>query len=173
MKYNELELTAKKQKTRVGRGIAAGKGKTAGRGTKGQNARKSGGVRPGFEGGQNPLMQRLPKLRCFRSIAVPTENVYTSQLNDFSGNVDAFKLFEAGIIKNPYNRVKVIVNGELTKKVTVSAQGASKDAIAMIKKAGGEFKQVERAKHVTKTKTDTGEPKPTRKAAKKTAKPAK
>ncbi len=154
MKYNQLELSANKAKTRVGRGIAAGKGKTAGRGTKGQNARKSGGVRPGFEGGQNPLMQRLPKLRGFRSLAVPTENVYTGQLNNMSGTVDAFSLFEAGIITNPYNRVKVIVKGELTKKVTVQAQGASAEAIAMITKAGGEFKQVERAKHVAQAKTE-------------------
>ncbi len=64
MKFNELNMTAKKSKKRVGRGIAAGHGKTAGRGTKGQNAR-TGGVRPGFEGGQNPLMQRFPKLRGF------------------------------------------------------------------------------------------------------------
>lgn len=154
MKYNELELSAKKNKTRVGRGIAAGKGKTAGRGTKGQNARKSGGVRPGFEGGQNPLMQRLPKLRGFRSVSVPTENVYTSQLNQFSGTVDAFKLHEAGIISNPYNRVKVILNGDVTKKVNVVAQGASQSAIKVIEKAGGSFKVVDRAKRVAKEQTD-------------------
>ncbi len=155
MKYNDLELTAKKNKIRVGRGIAAGRGKTAGRGTKGQNARKSGGTRPGFEGGQNPLMQRLPKLRGFRSMAVTVENVNTGQLNEFTGTVDAFKLHEAGIIENPYNRVKVIVKGDLTKKVIVLAQGASAEAIKMIKKAGGEFKQVERAKHTPKDTAST------------------
>lgn len=152
MKYNELDTVAKKAKTRVGRGIAAGKGKTAGRGTKGQKARKSGGVRPGFEGGQNPLMQRLPKLRGFRSLAVPTENVYTGQLNDFSGTVDVFKLHEAGIITNPYHRVKVIVKGEVSKKVTVATQGASAAAQKMIQQAGGEFKQVPRAQQAAKTK---------------------
>jgi len=154
MKFNELNTESKKSRTRVGRGIAAGKGKTAGRGTKGQNARKSGGVRPGFEGGQNPLMQRLPKMRGFRSLAVPTENIYTGQLNEFSGTVTAFTLHEAGLIKSPYNRVKIIVGGELSKKVTVHAQGVSKAALALIKKAGGEFKQVERAKRTPKEKSE-------------------
>lgn len=162
MKYNELDLTAKKNKTRVGRGIAAGKGKTAGRGTKGQKARKSGGVRPGFEGGQNPLMQRLPKMRGFRSLSVPTENVYTGELNAFSGTVDCYKLHEAGVIKSPYNRVKVIVKGEVTKKVTVMAQSASKEAIKAIKKAGGEFKQVDRAKQEAKPKADKTDSKTTK-----------
>ncbi len=82
MKFHELETTAHKSGRRVGRGIAAGRGKTAGRGTKGQKARTGSGRRPGFEGGQNPLMQRLPKLRGFRSNRVPAENVYTGQLND-------------------------------------------------------------------------------------------
>jgi large subunit ribosomal protein L15 len=67
MKYNELILDRNKSKRRVGRGISAGQGKTAGRGTKGQGARKSGGVRPGFEGGQMPLYMRVPKLRGFKS----------------------------------------------------------------------------------------------------------
>lgn len=162
MKYNELNLTAKKAKVRVGRGIAAGRGKTAGRGTKGQNARKSGGVRPGFEGGQNPLMQRTPKLRGFRSLSVPTENVYTGQLNDFSGTVDVFKLHQAGVISDPYRPVKVIVKGELTKKVIVVAQAASAKAIKMISKAGGEFRQVERAKRITKASDDKPETKKTK-----------
>lgn len=152
MKYNDLNISSHKAKTRVGRGISAGKGKTAGRGTKGQNARKSGGVRPGFEGGQNPLMQRLPKLRGFRSLAIPAENVYTGQLNAFSGTVDTFKLFEAGLIKSPYSRVKIIVGGEVTKKLTVTVQGISAEALKMVKKAGGEFKQVERAKRTAKPK---------------------
>lgn len=148
MKYNELNITASRTKNRVGRGIAAGQGKTAGRGTKGQNARKSGGVRPGFEGGQNPLMQRLPKMRGFTSHRPKVETIYTGQLNEFTGSVDTHKLFEAGLITSPYNNVKVVVNGELTKKVVVNLQGASAEARAAIKKAGGEFKQVVRTQQV-------------------------
>ncbi len=167
MKYNELNIPANRGKNRVGRGIAAGQGKTAGRGTKGQNARKSGGVRPGFEGGQNPLMQRLPKMRGFTSHRPKTETIYTGQLNDFSGTVDSHKLFEAGLITNPYNKVKVVVNGELTKKVTVSLQGASKDAVAMINKAGGEFKQVIRTQQVKAEKVGKKTAKTAKAAAKK------
>jgi large subunit ribosomal protein L15 len=85
MKYNELNIEANKSKTRVGRGIAAGKGKTAGRGTKGQHSRTGSTRRPGFEGGQNPLMQRLPKLRGFKSFKVPAETIYTGQLEQFGG----------------------------------------------------------------------------------------
>ena len=146
MKYNELNLTKQQTPTRVGRGISAGKGKTAGRGTKGQNARKSGGTRPGFEGGQNPLAQRLPKLPGFRSVRPKAENVYTGQFNSLNGNIDNFKLYEAGLISDPFVRVKVIVNGELTKKITVKLQSASKTAIELITKAGGSFEATERPK---------------------------
>lgn len=143
MKINELQVTKNKSPKRVGRGISAGGGKTAGRGTKGQNARTGGGVRPGFEGGQTPLMQRLPKLRGFHSIAVKPEAVYTSQLEQFAGKTaDNTSLAAAGITSSPYVRVKVVVNGELTKKVTVKAQAASASAKEMIKKAGGTFEAV-------------------------------
>lgn len=155
MKYNELNLNKEKQAKRVGRGIAAGRGKTAGRGTKGQNSRKSGGVRPGFEGGQNPLVQRIPKLRGFRSVRPKTETVYTSQLNEFTGSVDNFKLHDKGLINSPYSHVKVVVNGDLTKKLTVSLTGASGEAQAMIKKAGGQFNAVDRAKRTKKEQKTT------------------
>lgn len=139
MKYNELTMTANKKSTRVGRGIAAGRGKTAGRGTKGQNARTGGGVRPGFEGGQNPLMNRIPKLRGFRAVRPKAEVVYTSQLNSLGAKVDNKVLAEAGITTGEFVRVKVVLNGDVTKKVAVSTQGASKNAIAAIEKAGGSF----------------------------------
>lgn len=139
MKYNELSINRNKTATRVGRGISAGKGKTAGRGTKGQKSRKSGGVRPGFEGGQNPLIQRIPKLPGFRSIRPKAENVHSTQLNALTGNVDNYKLAESGLISSPYVRVKLIFNGEITKKLNVKLQGASKSAVAAIKKAGGTF----------------------------------
>ncbi len=153
MKYNELEVASKTNRTRVGRGISAGKGKTAGRGTKGQNARKSGGVRPGFEGGQNPLMQRLPKLRGFKSKRPKTEEIYTGQLNELKGNVDNFSLFEAGLISTPYGKVKVILNGELKSKVNVKLQAASVESVKAIKKAGGEFTIVSRPQRTAKEKS--------------------
>ena len=82
MKHNELTVLKKRSIKRVGRGIAAGQGKTAGRGTKGQGARTgTKNRRPGFEGGQNPLMQRLPKLPGFRSLKAKAEVVYTGQLD--------------------------------------------------------------------------------------------
>jgi large subunit ribosomal protein L15 len=153
MKYNELSVSKQKSATRVGRGIAAGKGKTAGRGTKGQNARKSGGTRPGFEGGQNPLAQRLPKLPGFRSIRAKAENVHTSQLNDLGATVDNFTLAEAGITSSPFVRVKLISNGDVTKKVSVKLQGASASAIKAVEKAGGSFTTVARQQRPAKEKT--------------------
>jgi len=152
-------MTANRRTTRVGRGIAAGRGKTAGRGTKGQNARTGGGVRPGFEGGQNPLMNRIPKLRGFRAVRPKAEVVYTSQLNDLGANVDNAKLAEAGIISSEFVKVKIVLNGEVTKKVAVTTQGASKTAIEAIKKAGGSF-----------TKIDIPQRKSTKTADKNTAK---
>ena len=153
MKYHELNVTKQKAPKRVGRGIAAGQGKTAGRGTKGQNSRAGGRRRPGFEGGQTPLMQRLPKLRGFRSLSPKAENIYTGQLNAFSGKtVDNFSLFEAGLVTNPHTIVKVVVKGELKSKVTVNLQGASEAAKAMIAKAGGEFKLTPKVARIPKTK---------------------
>src|SRR6476646_7002739 len=120
MKYNELQVSSHHSPKRVGRGIAAGQGKTAGRGTKGQGSRTGSSARPGFEGGQNPLMQRLPKLPGFRSHRVKAENVYTSDLEQFSGKtIDNAVLAEAGLISNGHVVVKLLKKGELTKKVTV------------------------------------------------------
>jgi large subunit ribosomal protein L15 len=144
MKYHELKTTSKKSVKRVGRGIAAGQGKTAGRGTKGQGARTGFRKRPGFEGGQNPLMQRLPKLHGFRSLKVQAENVYTGQLNDLGAKVDNQLLADKGLVSSPYVSVKLLSRGELTKKVSVSLQAASQSAIEAIQKAGGEFQQVAR-----------------------------
>src|SRR5687768_7927304 len=113
MKFNELRLTSNKSARRVGRGIAAGQGKTAGRGTKGQRSRTGSGRRPGFEGGQNPLMQRLPKLPGFRSIRPKAELVFTDQLNALKGLVDNFTVADAGLVTSPYVRVKLITRGEV------------------------------------------------------------
>src|SRR5690242_6642008 len=115
MKYNELQLNARHSSKRVGRGISAGQGKTAGRGTKGQKSRTGSGQRPGFEGGQNPLIQRLPKLRGFTSHRQATDTVYTGQINGLSGTIDNFKLAEAGLVANPHTQVKLILKGEVSK----------------------------------------------------------
>lgn len=153
MKYHDLQTAPNKSKRRVGRGIAAGQGKTAGRGTKGQGARTGYSKRPGFEGGQNPLMQRLPKLVGFRAWRPKAEVVYTGQLDVFAGKtVDASVLAEAKLVTSPYAKVKVITKGEVTKKVTVKLHTASASAIAAIQKAGGSFEQTPVAMRPTSKK---------------------
>ncbi len=140
MKYNELILTKQTTKRSVGRGIAAGRGKTAGRGTKGQGSRKSGGVRPGFEGGQMPLYMRLPKLRGFKSKRPVVQTVYTGQLDLVKKQtIDSTALAEVGLISNPYVNVKLIVKGEVKGNKTVKLQAASAGAIKAIEKVGGTF----------------------------------
>lgn len=152
MKYHELSITSNKNTTRVGRGIAAGKGKTAGRGTKGQSSRKSGNVRVGFEGGQNALYLRLPKLPGFKSIRPKVHNVYTGQLDALAPAADNFTLYNAGLLPSPHVKAKLVVKGEVTKKITVSLQGASKSAVTAIQKAGGTFQKVSQIKReITKT----------------------
>lgn len=153
MKFNQLQTTKSKSITRVGRGISAGKGKTAGRGTKGQNSRTGGGVRPGFEGGQNPLAQRLPKLPGFKSKRPKTENIYTEQLDSLGSDIDNFKLAEAGVIDSPYTKVKLIFKGKLTNKTTVKVQSASKSAISAVEKVGGKVEIIERPKRQKQEKT--------------------
>ncbi len=153
MKFNELQVERQKTGKRVGRGIAAGQGKTAGRGTKGQMSRTGAKKKPGFEGGQNPLMQRLPKLHGFRSFKVAAEEVYTGQLDQFAGKtVNTAVLAEAGILTNPYVNAKLLVNGDVTKKVTIQLQGASSKAIEAVQKAGGTFEKVARLARPTTTK---------------------
>jgi large subunit ribosomal protein L15 len=140
MKFNELEATANKNKKRVGRGISAGQGKTAGRGTKGQNSRTGKKLRATFMGGQGPLVRRIPKKRGFKSLRVPAQVVYTDQLEVLAGKTaDNMTLAEAGLITTPYHTVKVIIRGELTGKVELKVQGASKGAQEAITKAGGSF----------------------------------
>jgi large subunit ribosomal protein L15 len=140
MKYNDLKTTKFRTAKRVGRGIAAGKGKTAGRGTKGQKARTGSSAKPGFAGGQNPLMQKLPKLPGFKSHKTPPENVYTGDLNEFAGKtVDAKLLAASGLITNPFVSVKLISKGDLTKKVEVKLPKASKSAVSSVEAAGGTF----------------------------------
>ena len=142
MKYNDLTVNKNTRPSRKGRGIAAGQGKTAGRGTKGQKSRTGHSKMPaGFMGGQRAIMQAVPKLKGFKSLHPKAEVVYTDRLNELSGDVDNFKLYEKSLIKSPYNRVKVITRGELTAKISLKTQFASKSAIEAIKKAGGKFEK--------------------------------
>lgn len=144
MKYHELQVAGKKSLKRVGRGIAAGQGKTAGRGTKGQGARTGSKKKPGFEGGSNPLLQRLPKLPGFTSKRLPPEVVYTGQLDKLGAKVTAVELAEAGLISNQYVQVKLIVKGDVAKKHDVKVFKASAAAVEMLQKAGGSFEKADR-----------------------------
>ncbi len=145
MKFHQLNTSKQKQSKRVGRGIAAGQGKTAGRGTKGQGSRAGSSKKPGFTGGSNPLMQKLPKLPGFTSHRTAPETVYTGQLEKFANKiVDANVLADAGLISSPYVSVKLIVKGDLTKKVTVKLPLASESALAAVQSAGGSFEKTAR-----------------------------
>jgi len=140
MKYNELNATANKNRKRVGRGISAGGGKTAGRGTKGQGSRTGKKLAASFQGGQRALVQAIPKNRGFKSLRTPAQVVYMDHLNAFKGKVvDNMSLFEAGLIATPFHTVKVIARGELTEKVTLNVQGASKSVQEAVTKVGGTF----------------------------------
>lgn len=143
MKYNELKVQKKKSPKRVGRGISAGYGKTAGRGTKGQNSRSGGKTSPGFEGGQNPLYKRLPKMRGFKSHKTPSVIVYTDQLDKIPAKkvIDNQLLLETGLIDSQYARVKLIAGGIVNKEHQVKLQGASKRAVQLVQKAGGNFEK--------------------------------
>ena len=129
---------------RKGRGHGTGNGKTAGRGHKGQKARSGGGVRIGFEGGQMPLARRIPK-RGFHSIfAKPLESVNVSALNQFEDGavVDAQALLESRVLSKCVYGVKILGNGEITKKLTVKANAFSESAKAKIEAAGGKAEVV-------------------------------
>jgi len=140
MKYHELQTDSQKDRKRKGRGIAAGQGKTAGRGTKGQGARTGKKLGHGFMGGQGPLVQRIPKARGFKSLRVPAQVVYLDQLNAIKATtIDNVVLFEAGLIATPLHTVKVIARGEYTGKAVVKTQNASESVKTTIKKAGGAF----------------------------------
>jgi large subunit ribosomal protein L15 len=142
MKLHELRPAegAKKKKKRKGRGIAAGQGKTAGRGTKGQNARSGGGVRPYFEGGQLPLVRRLPHKRGFTNIfKVHYTPVNLDRLDVFAAGdeVSPLTLAEASIIKSPHEPVAILGRGELDRPLIVRAPRFSESAKEKILAAGG------------------------------------
>jgi large subunit ribosomal protein L15 len=145
MKLHDLKPApgSRKNKKRVGRGMASGTGKTSGRGTKGQNARSGGGKGPFFEGGQLPLVRRLPFKRGFTNIhRIEYKPVNLSLLQERFGEGDNKEitpelLVEAGIIKRSDKAVAILGNGELTSALTVKAHRFSKSALAKIEAAGG------------------------------------
>lgn len=137
---------SKKSRKRVGRGIAAGQGKTAGRGTKGQNSRSGGGVRPYFEGGQLPLVRRLPHIRGFTNIwRVEFRPVNLTRLADFAADseVSPETLASAGIIKKATDRVAILAQGEIDRPLKVRAHRVSKNAQSKIEAAGGSVEIIE------------------------------
>ena len=139
MKLNELEASTKARK-RVGRGPGSGNGKTSGKGHKGQNARSGGGVRPGFEGGQLPLYRRLSK-RGFNNYNFQTvyATVNVGDLERFDEGTVVTKelLIEVGLVKKELDGIKILGNGELTKKLTVKANKFSSTAKTKIENVGG------------------------------------
>lgn len=146
MKLHDLAPVegSNKEARRVGRGHGSGWGKTAGKGHKGQNARSGGGVKPGFEGGQTRLARRIPK-RGFNNIfATNYTAINVSSLEKFVDGtvVDTELLMAAGIVKDPADGIKILGNGELTKKLTVKAAAFSASAKEKIEKAGGEAQVV-------------------------------
>ena len=146
MKLSDIADNAgsRKKRMRVGRGIGSGKGKTAGRGGKGQTARS--GVRiKGFEGGQMPLHRRLPKRGFNKPFPVKLNEINLDRIQqaidakklDISGTVDAAALVKAGVLRRAKDGVRLLGMGELKAKVAFSVWGASKSAVAAIEKAGG------------------------------------
>ena len=146
MKLNELSPAAGSAKAawRKGRGAGSGNGKTAGKGHKGQNARSGGGVRPGFEGGQLPLYRKLPKRGFKNRFAVNYSIVNVAALNKFEDGavVDLEALLANKIVRKPLDGLKVLGNGELTKKLTVKATVFSATAKEKIEAAGGKIEEV-------------------------------
>ena len=146
MKLSELSPAegSVREAYRKGRGAGSGNGKTGGRGHKGQKARSGGKVRVGFEGGQMPLVRRIPK-RGFNNIyAKPLTAVNVAALNRFEDGavVDAAALIEAGVISSCPFGLKVLSNGTLTKKITVKAAAFSESAKEKIEQAGGKAEVV-------------------------------
>lgn len=146
MKLHELSPAEGSAKSawRRGRGPGSGNGKTGGRGHKGQNARSGGGVRPGFEGGQLPLYRKLPK-RGFHNIFAKkyaVVNVSALEAFDNGAEINIDTLIEKKIVRNKYDGLKVLGNGQLTKKLTVNAAIFSASAKEKIEAAGGKAEVV-------------------------------
>lgn len=146
MKLNELSPPAgsRRPRKRLGRGVGSGTGKTAGRGTKGQNSRSGGGVRPGFEGGQMPIHRRLPK-RGFTNIfkkKIAVVNIRDLSKFESGSVVDEIELVRLGLVKGCRDGVKLLAQGKIDIPLTVKVHAASRGAIEKIKAAGGEVEVI-------------------------------
>lgn len=146
MKLHELRPNpgSNKNRKRLGRGTASGQGKTGGRGQDGQKSRSGGGVRPGFEGGQMPLYRRLPKRGFTNVFATEYAEINVEVLNRFEDGAEITPelLKQTGILKKQLDGVKVLGNGEITKKLTVKANKFSKSAVEKIEAAGGKVEVI-------------------------------
>lgn len=147
VKLHQLESSKKavKQRRRVGRGIGSGRGKTCGRGQKGQKSRSGGGKGPGFEGGQNPLQRRLPKLPGFKNpnkLHYKVVNVARLQAFKSDSVVDPESLYSQGVVSKKNVGVKILGDGKIEKPLTVRAHAFSKKATQKIKKAGGKVEVI-------------------------------
>lgn len=141
MKLHELSPApgSKRERRRIGRGHGSGQGKTAGKGHKGQKARAGRGVRPGFEGGQMPLQRRIPKrgfVNIFGKRYAPV-NIAALDAFDNGSVVDTQSLKDAGIVKNTFDGIKILGNGEIKKSLTVRVAAFSETAKSKIEAAGG------------------------------------
>lgn len=133
---------SKRQKRRVGRGPGSGWGKTASRGQKGQKSRSGGGVRPGFEGGQQPLKQRIPKFGFRSRVGLITAEIRLSEINGLDADVvDLDALKAANIVSRNIKRARVMLSGEINRPVTVKGLGVTKGARAAIEAAGGKVEE--------------------------------
>lgn len=128
---------SKKARKRLGRGVASGLGKTAGRGHKGQHARAGLSHKPGFEGGQMPLQRRLPKFGFVSRKALVSAEVRLSELNKLEGEIDLFALRAANVISGAIEHVKVFLSGKIDKAITLRGLKVTKGAQAAIEAAGG------------------------------------
>jgi large subunit ribosomal protein L15 len=147
MRLHELTPAkgARKAKKRLGRGVGSGWGKTAGRGSKGQNARSGGGVRPGFEGGQMPIQRRLPK-RGFKNVfakSFATINIRDLARFESGSTVDALQLASLGVVKGKRDGIKLLGQGSIDYPVTVKVNAVSKSAREKIEAAGGKVEVTE------------------------------
>ena len=135
---------SKRVAVRVGRGLGSGLGKTSGKGQKGQKSRSGGVKRPGFEGGQRPLYLRLPKRGFYNKFGKDYVEIIVSVLYRFEDGtvVEPVMLIEEGVVKNIRDGIRILGNGELTKKLTVQAMGFSKSAEEKIVAAGGKIEVI-------------------------------
>ena len=146
MELHELHPApgSKKARVRVGRGLGSGLGKTSGKGQKGQKSRSGGVKRPGFEGGQRPLYLRLPKRGFYNKFGKEYVEVNVGTLNCFEDGtvIEPAMLIECGLIKNIRDGLRILGGGELTKKLTVQANGFTKTAEEKITAAGGKVEVI-------------------------------